>query len=335
MFFFLLVVMVPKMKPKTVCAGRLFKTEANVLTGSLELGDCMAILWKGFRVVRSQKRVPYGCVNGRCRQKWNTHFLMNTKFIFQGWKHLHFGDGQLPGRRDKHGHIHHLKNPGILVATRWKPWRFERVSPVSTGVPGEWFGGHWWLLQSRGFSRGVWNLNAASPYFSMEKTQGKKTGNATEVAICPRGQWNEGRNLFLFGSDLELHDFWQRFFCLLPSVIHQQAPCFRSMRPGYLGAFPSDGCATWTNHLRFKTLTWCLPVPWYVLKQLKHIHFTQHIYIYTHTYVYTHLCQVYTCIHLWDVILDTCFTWVLVTCGSDKHFLLRSSKQDWWNEDII
>ena len=44
MFFFLLVVMVPKMKPKTVCAGRLFKTEANVLTGSLELGDCMAIL---------------------------------------------------------------------------------------------------------------------------------------------------------------------------------------------------------------------------------------------------------------------------------------------------
>lgn len=52
------------------------------------------------------------------------------------------------------------------------------------------------------------------------------------------------------------------------------------------------------------------------------IYILHNIFTYIHTYVYTHLCQVYRCIHLWDAILGTCFTWVLVTCGSDKHFKL-------------
>ena len=98
------------------------------------------------------------------------------------------------------------------------------------------------------------------PYFSMEKTQGKKNRkNLRWQYALEASEMRAGISFFLV-QIFELHDC-ATFFFLLPSVIHQQAPCFRSMRPGYLGAFPSDGCATWTNHLRFKTLTWCLPVP--------------------------------------------------------------------------
>lgn len=282
MFFFLLVVMVPKMNLRLYAQGDCFKPGANCL-------DRIPWTWR---------------LHGRLVKRLGEEIKMDTYTISKKTWH----------------------SRGNQVETR----RFERLSPVSTGVPGEWFGGHWWLLQSRGFSRGVWNLNAASPYFSMEKTQGKKP-QKPEVAICPRGQWNEGRNLFLFGSDLALHDI-ATFFCLLPSVLHQQAPCFRSMRPGYLGAFPSDGCATWT--LRFKTLTLCLPVPWYVLKQLKHIHFTQYIYIYTYIRIYTSMSslQMYTSLG--------CYFGHLLHLSPGhmrirQTFQIRSSKQDWWNEDII
>lgn len=307
--------------------------EQIVLTGSLELGDCMAVLWKGFRVVRSQKRVPYGCVNGRCWQKWNTHFLMKAKFIFQGWKHLHFGDGQHPGRRDENGHIHHFEKN---VAFSWQPGgnheglkgfpRFRQEFLANGLVVIDDF------FNPEGLAE-VFGTSTLHPHiFPWKKRRGKKP-QKPEVAICPRGQWNEGRNLFLFGSDLALHDI-ATFFCLLPSVLHQQAPCFRSMRPGYLGAFPSDGCATWTNHLRFKTLTLCLPVPWYVLKQLKHIHFTQYIYIYTYIRIYTSMSslQMYTSLG--------CYFGHLLHLSPGhmrirQTFQIRSSKQDWWNEDII
>ena len=214
MFVFLLVVMVPKMKPKTVCAGRLVSNWSKCL-------DRIPWTWRlhGHLVKRLQgcpqsKRVPCGLsmAAGRWGRSGTQISWWKLNFIFQGWKHLH---GQHPGRRDKNGPLKktwHSRGNQVETMKVWKGFPVSPVSPVSTGVPGKWFGGHWWLLQSGGFSRGVWNLNAASRMFFHGKNAGEKKPEKPEVAICPRGQWNESRDLFLFGSDLALHDFWQRFF---------------------------------------------------------------------------------------------------------------------------
>ena len=94
--------------------------------------------------------------------------MMETKRIFQGSKHLHFWWWSTPRWEEiKWTHEQFRKNLGICVANfknQWKPWKIWKVKLPTAGVPGEWSGGHWWLLQSPGFSWGVWKLNGASPH---------------------------------------------------------------------------------------------------------------------------------------------------------------------------
>ena len=80
MFFFLLVVMVPNMKRKTgMRRETCLKLEQMSWQDPLNLEIAWPSCEKASGLSAVKKRVPYGCVNGRWGQKWNTHFLMKTK----------------------------------------------------------------------------------------------------------------------------------------------------------------------------------------------------------------------------------------------------------------